>query len=80
MLQCAFRQKNKTGKRNDIMAESLFNKTWEEQNSKICGKKYWESTFNNKKVSKCTVESGNLLSALVKQILKGNNSLYLCNS
>lgn len=31
------------------------------------------------KTSNCAVESGNLLSALMKQILKGNNSLHLCN-
>lgn len=32
-----------------------------------------------KKTSKCAVVGGNL-SALVKLILKGNNSLHLCNS
>lgn len=32
-----------------------------------------------KETSKCAVESANLLSAPRKQILKGNNSLHLCN-
>lgn len=62
------------------MAASLFNKTWEEQNFKFCGKIEEKVHSKIKETSKCAAESGDLLSALVKQILKGNNSLYLYNS
>lgn len=76
MLPWAFRQRDKTGKRHDIMAESLFSKTREERNSKFLWgkKKNIEKVHSKRKTYPCAVEGKNL-SALLRQILKGNNNL-----
>lgn len=81
MLQWAFRQRDETGKRLDVMAESLFNNIGEEQNSKFLWEKnIGEKVHSKRNTSQCAIEGKNLLSALLKQILKGNNNLHLYNS
>lgn len=44
------------------------------------GKNIGEKVHSKRKTSQCAIEGKNLLSALLKQILKGNNNLHLYNS